>query len=206
MFPTLPVHMGLVVRNLRSTLLRGCDLSVADGEIVTLRGASGAGKSVLLRAIADMDPNEGDVWLDDVSRASLSGPEWRRRVRYVAAESAWWEDDVAPHFRFPDQSRPLAVELGMPDDFLSWQVARLSTGEKQRLAFVRALEDNPRALLLDEPTAALDSEAERLVEARISRLQAAGTAIILVTHSDAQAERLAAHRYLVEGGLLRETV
>lgn len=201
---TLSVSMGLVVRNLRSSLLRGCDLSVAGGEIVTLRGASGAGKSVLLRAIADMDPNEGDVWLDDVPRASLSGPEWRRRVRYVAAESGWWEDDVAAHFRHPDLARPLAVELGLPDDFLSWQVARLSTGEKQRLAFVRAIEDNPRVLLLDEPTAALDAESERLIEARIGRLQAAGAAIILVTHSDAQAGRLAARRYLVEDGLLKE--
>lgn len=199
-----PVQMGLVVRNLRSALLKGCDLTVGDGELVALRGGSGAGKSVLLRAIADMDPNDGDIWLDDVPRASLSGPEWRQKIRYVAAESAWWDDDVAPHFQFPELARPLALELGLPDDFLSWQVARLSTGEKQRLAFVRAIEDSPRVLLLDEPTAALDPESERLVEARIGQLRAAGMAIILVTHSAAQAERLSTRRYLVEAGLLRE--
>lgn len=196
--------MGLIVRNLRSALLKGCDVSVADGEIVALRGSSGAGKSVLLRAIADMDPNDGDIWLDDVPRASFSGPEWRQKVRYVAAESAWWDDDVAAHFRFPEQAYSLAMELGLPCDFLSWQVARLSTGEKQRLAFVRAIEDKPRVLLLDEPTAALDPASEQMVEARIGQLRADGTAIILVTHSAVQAERLSTRRYLVEGGRLKE--
>jgi ABC-type iron transport system FetAB ATPase subunit len=50
----------------------------------------------------------------------------------------------------------MAIDVGLPGDCMDWQVARLSTGEKQRLGFLRALEDSPQVLLLDEPTAALD--------------------------------------------------
>jgi ABC-type iron transport system FetAB ATPase subunit len=196
--------MGLVARNIRSALLDGCDLAVDRGQLVSLRGTSGSGKTVLLRAIADLDPNEGELWLDGVERSSMSGPEWRRHVRFVAAEAAWWGDNVGEHFRAPAKAADLAVEIGLPADCMSWQVARLSTGEKQRLGFLRAIEDDPRILLLDEPTAALDDKAERAVEAIIKFRQRQGAAVILVTHSDAQARRLADRHYRIEAGRLRE--
>lgn len=198
--------MGLVVNGLRSPLLQDCRLTVEAGEVVALRGASGSGKTALLRAIADLDPNEGEVALDDIRRDVTAGPDWRRRVRYVAAEAAWWADRVADHFRAPDAVLPLAEQVGLPADCLGWQVARLSTGEKQRLGLLRALEDDPRVLLLDEPTAALDAEAEAAVEGLIRRRQARGVAIILVTHSDAQADRLATRRYRMDHGRLAEDV
>jgi ABC-type phosphate transport system ATPase subunit len=69
---------------------------------------------------------------------------------------------------------------------------------------MRALEDRPNVLLLDEPTAALDRTSERKVETLIKRLQADGAAIVLVTHSDSQAGRLAGRRYVIESGRLRE--
>ena len=56
-------------------------------------GPSGSGKSLFLRALADLDPNEGDLRLDGESREAMSGPQWRRRVTYVAGESGWWDDD-----------------------------------------------------------------------------------------------------------------
>jgi ABC-type iron transport system FetAB ATPase subunit len=192
----------LAVNEVSTALLKNCTLSVSHGELVTLRGASGSGKTLLLRAIADLDPNRGDVVLDDTPRSSLSGPEWRRRVRYVAAEPAWWADDVGANFRNPRRASGLAMEVGLPADCMSWQVARLSTGERQRLGLLRAMEDNPRVLLLDEPTAALDEDATRLVERLIVSRKKQGTAIVMVTHSEDQAARLARRGYVIDDGKL----
>jgi putative ABC transport system ATP-binding protein len=86
---------------------------------------------------------------------------------------------------------------------MDWSVARLSTGEKQRLGFLRAIEDRPEVLLLDEPTAALDEVAARAVGGVIGRLRREGAAIVLVTHSEAQAASLGNRRYLMEAGRLR---
>ena len=74
------------------------DLQLAAGERIMLMGASGAGKSVLLRLIADLDPGLGEVFLQGQPRASFSGPQWRAQVMYLAAEPAWWSTDLAAHF------------------------------------------------------------------------------------------------------------
>jgi ABC-type sulfate/molybdate transport systems ATPase subunit len=88
---------------------------------------------------------------------------------------------------------------------LDWPVARLSTGERQRLALGRALVRAPRALLLDEPTGALDEQARGLVEAILRHQLEAGTPILMVTHDRTQAERLAARIvHVANGCLLRD--
>jgi ABC-type iron transport system FetAB ATPase subunit len=171
---------------------------------VTLRGASGSGKTLLLRALADLDPHDGKVWLDGVEQAAMPAAAWRRRVRFVAAEAAWWSDRVGDHFRSASGAATGAVELGLPAACMDWSIARLSTGEKQRLGFFRAVEDEPDVLLLDEPTAALDEVSGGAVEAMIERLQRRGAAILLVTHSAAQEARLARRRMVIEAGRLRE--
>jgi ABC-type iron transport system FetAB ATPase subunit len=169
-----------------------------------MRGPSGSGKTLLLRALADLDPHEGKVWLDGVEQAAMPAASWRRRVRYVAAEAAWWSDRVGDHFRSESGAARGAVELGLRAECMDWAVARLSTGEKQRLGFLRAIEDDPEILLLDEPTAALDDVSGRAVEAVIERLRRGGAAILLVTHSAAQEARLARRRTVIEAGRLRE--
>ena len=193
----------LVVEALGTSLLHNCNLSVGAGEVVALRGPSGSGKTLLLRAIADLDPNDGTVWFDGTARQAMTGPAWRRCVRYVAAEPAWWADRVGDHFANPEAGIASVAEFGLPGDCLQWRVERLSTGEKQRLGLARALLDSPPVLLLDEPTAALDDRAEQIVEAAIARRQSEGAAIVLVTHSDGQAARLASRSYsMAEGRLI----
>jgi ABC-type iron transport system FetAB ATPase subunit len=193
--------VGLVVRGLTSPLLAPVELEIGDGEAVVVRGASGSGKTLLLRALADLDPSEGEVTVDGRARSSMTGPAWRRLVRYAAAEPAWWGDGVGEHFRDPGTVEP--TRLGLGTDCMGWSVARLSTGEKQRLGLLRALEDRPRAMLLDEPTAALDSEAEAAVEALLRERLAAGACLLLVTHGEAQAKRLARRQMVMEHGRLR---
>lgn len=194
----------LTIRALATSVLKPASFDLGDGECVAVLGPSGAGKSVLLRAIADLDPASGEVGLDGVPRSAMTGPEWRRRVTYVAAESGWWADRVGDHFTDAGRAADGAESFGLPRDAMDWPVARLSTGERQRLALLRALEGQPRVLLLDEPTSGLDHEATERVERRLRAEMARGVALLLVTHALEQAERLASRRLRVDGGAVRE--
>lgn len=194
----------LTVSGLESGVLKPVGFAVPAGTCVAVRGPSGSGKSVLLRAIADLDPNRGEVRLGDRARSAMPAPEWRRRVTYVAAESGWWADGVGAHFADPARAAPLAEALGLPRDAMDWPVARLSTGERQRLALVRALVQTPDVLLLDEPSGALDADATARLEEQLRREMARGAAILLATHDPAQADRLAKRTLWVEKGVVRE--
>lgn len=191
----------LMVENLSRPGLGPVSLALAAGECVALRGASGAGKTLLLRAIADLDPASGRVALDGRDRNAMAAPEWRRLVGYVAAEPAWWADSVAEHFPHWDQD--LADALLLPEAVRRAPVAQLSTGERQRLAVIRALSVGPRVLLLDEPTSALDGQSRDRVEALLGQRRRAGLALLWVTHDAAQAERVAARSLTIAGGVLR---
>jgi len=87
---------------------------------------------------------------------------------------------------------------------MSWPVSRLSTGERQRLALLRAMVQGPRVLLLDEPTSALDPEATAKVESLLHEKIAGGLIAVMVTHDAAQAERMSRQRYEMKDGVLSE--
>ncbi len=194
----------LVIEDLSRAVLQPVSLEVPGAMCVAIRGASGSGKSLLLRAIADLDPCTGKVMLDDVDRAAIPADEWRRRVTYVAADSGWWTDRVGDHFEFPDIAAGYLVRLGFHGDVMAWPVSRLSTGERQRLALLRAMVQGPRVLLLDEPTSALDPETTAKVESLLHEKIAAGIIVVLVTHDQAQAKRMSARRYRMKDGRLSE--
>ncbi len=168
----------LSVVELRTPLLKAASFWLSAGECIAIHGPSGSGKTLLLRALADLDPNDGLVRLDGRDRMTMSGPEWRRLVGYVPAEPGWWADTVGEHFTDWRTALPVVGELGFPDGAQSWQVARLSTGERLRLALVRALMVRPKVLLLDEPTAALDAASVRAVEALIAARRRGGLAVL----------------------------
>ncbi|MHA1530100.1 MAG: ABC transporter ATP-binding protein [Alphaproteobacteria bacterium] len=192
----------LIVDGLRTKAGGPVGFGIGGGEIVAVRGPSGSGKSLMLRAIADLDPTEGEVSLKGTSRARIPAPEWRRRVAYVPAESGWWDDRVRAHFPDGGSNGELIEALGLDPAALDWEVRRLSTGERHRLAIARALAFEPEVWLFDEPTAALDAEAASRVEAVIAQGRDRGVAILMVTHDDAQAARLADRTLTMAGGCL----
>ena len=191
----------LQISELRTKLIGPISLVVAPGECIAVLGTSGSGKSLLLRAIADLDPNDGDAALSGRSRNAMPAQDWRRLVSLVPAESGWWSDTVAPHFEPGCDVHDLLVSVGLPDA-MGWDVARLSTGERQRLALVRSLARKPSALLLDEPTSALDDDATRRVEDIIREQCRRGVPVILVSHDKAQTKRLAERRFVMVNGSL----
>jgi putative ABC transport system ATP-binding protein len=175
-------------------------LTLAAGECVCISGPSGAGKSQLLRAIADLDPHDGEVRLSGMPADSVAPPEWRRQVGLLPPESSWWLQRVSDHFK---AGVPLA-EVGLAEDILEQPVARLSSGEKQRLALLRLLANQPRVLLLDEPTANLDPENTRRVEAMIAAYRTArGAAVIWVSHDREQAARVCDRHFVTVAGTLQ---
>jgi len=204
-----PRRALLSVRDLRRLHL-AASFDLGAGECVVLRGASGSGKTQLLRAVADLDPNEGAVLLDGTLREAVAAPVWRRYVVYLAAEPGWWADTVGEHFPDWPAAAALAERLGLPAACGTWPIQQLSTGERQRLALARALTfvppSGPRVLLLDEPTTGLDEAACRAVEALITERRAAtGMGVLWVTHDAAQAGRVARRWLLLRGGLLEES-
>ena len=188
----------LRAEGLRSAHAGPFDVSLAAGSCLAVTGPSGAGKSLFLRMLADLDPHEGEAWLDGAPRSGMAGPAWRGQVGYVAAESGWWLALVGPHFT----TAPLRLlgEMGLAADILDRPVALCSTGERQRLALARMLCRDPPVLLLDEPTGPLDQASVIAVESVLQSRLRLGAALIIVTHNPAQAERLGTQHVRIEAG------
>jgi ABC-type iron transport system FetAB ATPase subunit len=194
----------LVVNQVHNRYLQApISLTVEAAQIVCLIGQSGAGKSRLLRAIADLDDHEGEILLDGVAQNQYSPSEWRKRVALLSGESQWWHSVIGEHFLAVDEEKLALLNLSL--DAMTWQVNRPSTGEKQRLALLRALANSPKALLLDEPTANLDSEnaqrVERLIQAYCVN---ASASVLWVSHDTAQIERVSQRHFKLEHGKIFE--
>jgi ABC-type iron transport system FetAB ATPase subunit len=177
------------------------EMTIAAGSCCALHGPSGSGKTLLLRAIADLDQASGEVWLDGQPRSAFSGPQWRQRVMYIAAESQWWAPRVRDHAAHW-QDRDLDA-LGLGPEVLDWDVQRLSSGERQRLSLARALAHAPSVLLLDEPTANLDQPNSARVEQLIADWRRrSGGGVLWVSHDAAQRARVASAYYRIQAGVL----
>ncbi len=193
---TLRMHM---LRNARAGPFNA---SIEAAQCLCITGASGSGKSVLLRMLADMDPAEGELSLAGMDRRAMPASTWRQRVMLVPAQAGWWAPTVQEHFAEATltNARQLADRLRLPSDIFERQVLRLSSGERQRLALIRALATRPNALLLDEPTASLDQDSVTAVESLLAEELARGLILVLVTHDAAQAARMGQQTLHIVGG------
>ncbi len=162
-----------------------------------IRGASGSGKTLLLRTIADLDPaDRGQIALRGMTLDSMSAPEWRSRVVYVHPEGARLPGTVASSMSVVANlavQQEKYVDTSVEGLAPNASTERLSSGESQVLALTRALACNPTALLLDESTSSMDPARAATWESRLVAWVSGGEcAIVWVTHEDALAARVGA--------------
>jgi ABC-type iron transport system FetAB ATPase subunit len=192
---------SLTLVQFQSRHLDPIDLTLRAGECITLSGPSGSGKTLLLRALADLDPHTGEALLDKEPQNSLCPSEWRKRVGLLPTESHWWHPKVNQHLPAIDPA--LLFDLGFDRECLEWEVSRLSSGERQRLALARLLSNRPEVLLLDEPTANLDSENCQRVEEMINHYRRENRCGVLwVSHNLEQRKRVSDQSYTINGSKL----
>ena len=179
--------------------LGGVDLSIKDGEFISLVGPSGAGKSTLLRLLTrELSPSDGQIWVDGVNLASLSNnevPFLRRKIGTIfqdfkllsnknSFENVAFAMEVCGADKGEinsDVPKILGI-VGLGDKLKSFP-HQLSGGEKQRLAIARALIHRPRIILADEPTGNLDLVNGYDVVKLLMKINELGTTVILATHN-----------------------
>jgi lipoprotein-releasing system ATP-binding protein len=206
--------------NTKLAVLNGVDLVLQPGEIVALVGQSGAGKSTLLHIAGLLErPSGGEVRIDGASCGNLSDErrtQLRRRAlgfvyqfHHLLPEFSALENVVLPQMiagtsrrAARDKAAALLARVGLSQRE-AHRPARLSGGEQQRVALVRALANDPKILLADEPTGNLDQEtAEAVMQNLIEIVRASGLAALIATHNLDLAARL--DRVMVlDGGRLR---
>lgn len=191
----------LKIKQLQNEIIGPIDLEIKPVQCIGLSGESGAGKSRLLRAIADLDEHTGQVELNQESYLEILPFNWRKQVGLLPADSQWWFDSVGEHFERIDKE--LLKLLGFSEDVTSWSISRISSGEKQRLALMRLLSNKPKVLLLDEPTANLDRNNtnifENIIKTYLSKNDACA---IWVSHDADQLDRVSTHQFKIADGKL----
>jgi iron(III) transport system ATP-binding protein len=195
-------------------------LEIADGEFMAILGASGCGKTTLLRQIAGFDKvDAGRIMIGDsvVSERGRHVPPERRRIGIVFQSYALWPHmSVAENVAYgltvagvkePERARRVAAALTLVEleGFAERRPALLSGGQRQRVALARCLVTEPSLVLLDEPLANLDVNLRASMEDEFARFHArTGTTMIYVTHDQSEAMALADRIAVMDSGRLRQ--
>ena len=208
------------------TLISGASGILLAGQVTVLTGASGSGKSVLLRVLAGLLPmTTGDVWLQSDAQKSdtrnsiheIAPMHWRSQVALLAQQPQLLEGSVIDNLQLPyrlasHQHKHFNIDwhieqleyLERTSDFLQQDANTLSGGERQLVNTLRLLQLNPQVLLLDEPTAALDVDTSaKLVHLLINWLRREPTRTLLwVTHDTQDIMPLADKHWHMDAGVL----
>ncbi|MFP5318399.1 MAG: heme ABC exporter ATP-binding protein CcmA [Acidimicrobiia bacterium] len=193
----------------RFPALAGVDLDVAAGEIVLLRGPNGAGKTTLLRACAGLvgiTSGEAEVLGCDLVRDRRAV---RRRVGLLGHATFLYDElTVADNLRFAARAagRPAAEgaaameRLALAGRLRDLPVAKLSAGQRRRVALAAVVARRPELWLLDEPHASLDAAGRDLLDDLVREAAGAGATVLLASHELDRADHLATRRVTVVGG------
>ncbi len=207
-------HLSKTIPSARKVLLNDVSLTVKAGQVVAVLGASGSGKSSLLKLIAGLEPfDAGTVRFDGQDLARV--PSHRRRFALMFQQFALFShlnvlDNVAFGLIEQGIKRPAAraqaltalADYGMAPA-AAQAIATLSGGEQQRVALARALITQPRLLLLDEPFSALDADLRATMQGLFStKIAASCIATLLVTHDETEARRMASSAWRLQEGRL----
>ncbi|MEM3090967.1 MAG: ABC transporter ATP-binding protein [Candidatus Bathyarchaeia archaeon] len=203
--------------------LRGVNLKVEEGEFLSILGPSGSGKSTLLNLIGALDkPTSGKILIENVDISTLNDGQLahlRRKVgfvfqffnlipRFTARQNV--ELPMAIAGLNGEERRKRAEELletvGLRER-MNHKPAELSGGEQQRVAIARALANNPRFLLMDEPTGNIDSKNAYEIMQLVKKLnREKGVTIIMVTHDQRLAKEANRTLHMLDGVIVQETV
>jgi putative ABC transport system ATP-binding protein len=183
-------------------LWRALNVEIYPGDRIAIKGASGVGKSLLLRTTAGLESVQmGQILFEGRPLPTLHMPEYRAKVVYLHQRPALLEGTVEENLKVPfqlkihhnqqyDRTQILnyLAQLERPASFLETPSQALSGGEMQIVALLRSLQLSPQILLLDEPTASLDEQTTQRVESILAQWQAANPqrVLIWVSHNVAQ--------------------
>jgi len=187
---------GITKQYGRQRVLEGVSFSLRHGEVAALLGENGAGKSTLAKLLARFyDPTEGEVRLDGVDLRDLVNADLRRGVVMVTQEAFLFSGTVAENIAIgrPDATREeverAAAAIGahefiaaLPDGYdtdVRKRGGRISAGQRQLVAFARALLADPAVLILDEATSSLDVPGEQAVQRAMSTVLKGRTAVVV---------------------------
>jgi putative ABC transport system ATP-binding protein len=205
------------------TAVRDITLDIGAGDYVAVRGPSGCGKSTLLHMLGCVDaPSSGTLLFDGrdvagLNDAARSGLRLRQigfvfqRFFLLPMLTAWENIELpqseagVPRDERRRRTGELLAYVGLSAR-AEHRPSQLSGGEMQRVAIARALANRPRLLLADEPTGELDRSTGDQIAALLDRVNADGTALVIVTHDPALAERAARILTMADGRIERETV
>ena len=200
------------------SIIRDVSLSVNQGDYITIVGPSGSGKSTLLKLCSDLiSPTSGTITYNDRPLTAIDPKSYRREVGYCFQRPYLFTKTVRRNILFPYDIRGLKPDMSrieylfdllhMPLNYMERPNDELSGGEMQRICLIRSLIFEPKVLLLDEVTSALDATNTSIVENVIDELHKKGITIISITHNEEQSLRIANRRItIVDGQLAKEEV